>query len=82
MNGQKWVRSSLRHLSEKLGTSGHLACPKTVARLLKQTHYSLKANVKRLAGSGCGLNFRRIRAPIKGLADLEITPGIAFGFLG
>jgi len=51
MNGQKWVRSSLRHLSEKLKAQGHLACPKTVGRLLKKMDYSLKANVKRLAGS-------------------------------
>jgi hypothetical protein len=51
MSEQKWVRSSLRHLSERLKTSGHSACPKTVARLLKKTDYSLKANVKRLAGA-------------------------------
>jgi hypothetical protein len=51
MSEQKWVRSSLRHLSERLRTNGHLACPKTVARLLKKADYSLKANVKRLAGS-------------------------------
>lgn len=51
MNGQKWVRSSLRHLSEKLKARGHPACPKTVGRLLKKNLYSLKANVKRLAGS-------------------------------
>jgi hypothetical protein len=51
MNGQKWVRSSLRHLSEKLKAQGHLVCPKSVGRLLKKMDYSLKANVKRLAGS-------------------------------
>ena len=51
MSGQKWVRSSLRHLSDKLKAKGHQACPKTVGRLLKKNDYSLKANVKRLAGS-------------------------------
>ena len=51
MNEQKWVRSSLRHLSKELIAQGHLACPKTVGRLLKKRDYSLKSNVKRLAGS-------------------------------
>ena len=51
MNEQKWVRSSLRHLSKRLKAQGHLACPKTVGRLLKGMDYSLKSNVKRLAGS-------------------------------
>jgi hypothetical protein len=51
MSEQKWVRSSLRHLSERLRTSGHPACPKTVGRLLKKADYSLKANSKRLAGA-------------------------------
>jgi hypothetical protein len=48
---QKWVRSSLRHLSERLGAKGHPACPMTVRRLLQKRDYSLKANVKRLAGA-------------------------------
>jgi len=51
MSEQKWVRSSLRHLSDQLEGKGHLACPMTVGRLLKQAGYSLKANVKRLAGA-------------------------------
>jgi hypothetical protein len=51
MSEQKWVRSSLRHLSEKLNAKGHPACPKTISRLLKKLDYSLKANVKRQAGS-------------------------------
>ena len=51
MSAQKWVRSSLRQLSKKLNTSGHPACPKTVARLLKKANYSLKVNSKRLAGA-------------------------------
>jgi hypothetical protein len=51
MNAEKWVRSSLQHLSEKLKDQGHEVCPKTVGRLLKDLKYSLKANVKRRAGS-------------------------------
>lgn len=51
MNDQKWVRSSLRHLSKALGEQGHFVCAKTVGRLLKKLNYSLKANVKRLAGT-------------------------------
>jgi hypothetical protein len=51
MSDQKWVRSSLRHLSEKLKEEGHPACPMTIRRLLKEMGYSLKANVKRLAGT-------------------------------
>jgi hypothetical protein len=51
MSEQKWVRSSLRHLSAQLKTKGHPACPMTVGRLLKKGKYSLQANVKRLSGS-------------------------------
>jgi len=51
MSDKKWLRSSLRHLSERLKTSGHGVCPKTVGRLLKTMDYSLKANVKRQAGA-------------------------------
>lgn len=51
MGAEKWIRSSLRHLSEKLKAQGHGVCPKTVSRLLKGLDYSLKANVKRQAGS-------------------------------
>ena len=50
MSDEKWLRSSLRHLSERLKANGHRACPKTVGRLLKAMNYSLKANVKRQAG--------------------------------
>jgi len=51
MSEQKWVRSSLRHLSNELIKSGHPACPKTVARLLKKADYSLKVNSNKLAGA-------------------------------
>ncbi len=51
MNTEKWLRSSLRHLSDNLKAQGYAACPNTVGRLLKQMNYALKANVKRQAGT-------------------------------
>lgn len=51
MSDEKWLRSSLRHVSQQLTQAGHPACPKTVGRLLKSLGYSLKTNVKRQAGS-------------------------------
>jgi hypothetical protein len=47
---QKWIRSSLRSLSQRLGDAGHPASPPTVGRLLKGLGYSLKVNVKTKAG--------------------------------
>jgi hypothetical protein len=45
--GQKWVRRSLRHLSDRLdGKISHA----TVRRLLRDMDYSLKVNLKRLTG--------------------------------
>jgi hypothetical protein len=46
MSAQKWVRSSLRHLSDRLGALGHQASPPTVGRLLRILDYSLRANRK------------------------------------
>jgi len=46
MSDQKWVRSSLRHLSTRLAELGHAASPPTVGRLLRKLKYSLKANRK------------------------------------
>jgi hypothetical protein len=46
MSAQKWVRSSLRHLSAGLDALGRGISPPTVGRLLKQRKYSLKANRK------------------------------------
>ena len=34
--GQKWVRSSLRHLSQRLEEGGHPASPPTVGHLLRK----------------------------------------------
>ncbi len=50
MSEQKWLRSSLRHLSTTLSEQGHPVSHTTVGRLLEDQDYSLKANVKRLAG--------------------------------
>lgn len=51
MSEQKWQRSSLRQVEKQLTMAGHPASHTTIRRLLKEMDYSLKANVKRLAGS-------------------------------
>lgn len=51
MSEQKWHRSSLRHLTEKMEQLGYWISHVTIARLLKDLGYSLKANEKRLSGS-------------------------------
>jgi hypothetical protein len=48
---QKWVRSSLRHLSNRLGALGHAASPPTVGRLLKHLGYALHVNAKKREAS-------------------------------
>jgi hypothetical protein len=53
MSEQKWVRSSLRRLSERLATEGHQASPYVVARLLKDMGFSLKANKRKQGREGC-----------------------------
>ncbi len=50
MSETKWQRSSLRHISQELTQAGHPVSHTTVERLLKEQHYSLKANEKRLTG--------------------------------
>src|SRR5262245_59259694 len=52
MGEQKWVRSSLRHLSERLAAEGHSASPNTVGRLLKKMGFSLKTNRRKQGTSG------------------------------
>ena len=47
MSEQKWVRSSLRHLSDRLEGVGHVASPPTVGRLLRKLGYSLRVNMKK-----------------------------------
>jgi hypothetical protein len=51
MTEKKWVRSSLRRLSERLTQAGHALCPNTAGRLLRKHKYTLKVNVKREAGA-------------------------------
>jgi hypothetical protein len=51
MSDQKWVRSSLRKLSQELTEEGHQIGRMTVGRLLKELGYSLMSNRKQLAGS-------------------------------
>jgi Rhodopirellula transposase DDE domain len=51
MGCQKWVRSSLRHLSKHLKEQGHQAGIGTVARLLRKMGYSLRVNKKKQAGA-------------------------------
>jgi len=50
MSGRKWVRSSLRRLSQALGQDGYQVGRMTVRRLLKKQDYSLKANRKEHTG--------------------------------
>jgi len=50
MSEQRWVRSSLRHLSTRLTEAGHAVSPPTVGRLLRVLDYSLKVNVKQKEG--------------------------------
>src|SRR6266404_3368580 len=47
MSQQKWIRSSLRRLGERLEKIGHQISPPTVGRLLKKMDYSLKVNFKK-----------------------------------
>ena len=47
MSEQKWLRSSLRSLSERLGQAGHLVSAPTVGSLLKRHDYALRVNAKK-----------------------------------
>lgn len=51
MSEQKWVRSSLRTLSTRLGEAGHPISPPTVGRLLDDLGYALHVNAKKLEAS-------------------------------
>ena len=64
MTGRKWVRRSLRHLSEDLDRQGHQACPNTVGRLLRRQQFSLQSNRKGHSGRSHpdrDLQFRHIQ---------------------
>jgi hypothetical protein len=47
MGKQKWVRSSLRHLSKELAAQGHQASTTTVSRMLKKMDFSQKSNKRK-----------------------------------
>ena len=51
MTGLKWTRKTTRRISDELGTAGLTVSRTTVARLLKDLHYALRVNHKKLAGS-------------------------------
>lgn len=51
MSEQKWVRSSLKNLTEKLEELGFKVSPTAIRRLLKRMDFSLKVNKKRALGS-------------------------------
>ena len=53
MSEQKWVRSSLRHLSEALRQAGHPVSPPTVERLLREAGYGLHGNTKTVETASC-----------------------------
>ncbi len=53
MTEQRWIRSSLSHLSKLLKEEGHQASTSTVARLLKKMGFSLKANKRKQGRLGC-----------------------------
>jgi hypothetical protein len=51
MTGQKWVRSSLRSVRDRLAAGGHPVSAPTVGRLLKGLGYSLRVNSKKIEAS-------------------------------
>ena len=46
----RWTTKSTSRLAEELTVRGHEAAPRTVARLLKETGYSLQGNTKTIEG--------------------------------
>ena len=50
MGPQKWVRRSLRNLGRDLARRGHEVSATTVGKLLRERHYTPKANRKRFTG--------------------------------
>jgi hypothetical protein len=68
MTDDKFVRRSLRTLSDELAGLGHRACPTTVAGLLRDLGYNLRVNVKRITGPYHPDRDRQFRH-IEGLVD-------------
>jgi hypothetical protein len=52
MSEQKWLRSSLRSLSERLKQAGHQASAPTVSRRLQKHDYALRVNAKQKESGG------------------------------
>jgi hypothetical protein len=52
MSEQKWIRSSLRRLEEKLRHEGYHVSDATISRLLKKMGFSLRANKRKQGRSG------------------------------
>jgi hypothetical protein len=50
MTEDKFVRRSLRTLSDEMDALGHEVCPTTVAQMLRELGYNLRVNVKRITG--------------------------------
>ena len=50
MSETRYVRRSLRQLSEELGHAGHLICPTGVGAMLRARHFSLHVTRKRFTG--------------------------------
>ncbi len=50
MSGLKWTHRSLRKIQRALRRSGIRLTPPTIARLLRQLHFSTRTNRKRVAG--------------------------------
>ena len=77
MSDQKWVRSSLRHLSSRLDQEGHPASPPTVARLLDKLGYALHVNAKKLEASAerpdRQAQFEHIAAQKAAFMELEVS---------
>src|ERR1700694_1452832 len=53
MTDQKWIRSSLSRLSNRLKEEGHQVSTATVARLLRKMGFSLKTNQRKQGRLGC-----------------------------
>src|SRR5215208_8089089 len=53
ITGVKWTRRTTEKIAEELATLDIQVCSNTVGRLLKQLHYALRVNHKRVSnGSG------------------------------
>ena len=50
MSEQKWIRSSLRHVSDRLKERGHQISHVTVGRILRLHKYSPRVNAKKVEG--------------------------------